>query len=71
MLVTNPATLVEDYDHVWSKDPALNKDVPEFDALYERWLETGDSDALSAICHPGKEPTVFHVTPLAPRPRAA
>jgi hypothetical protein len=64
MLVANPATLVEDYDHIWSKDPALNGEVEDFDELYGRWLETGDAEVLAQILHPGKEPTVFKVRHL-------
>jgi hypothetical protein len=59
MLIANPATLVEDYQHIWSGDPALNREVDDFDDIYQRWLETGDPAELQKILIPGEKPALF------------
>lgn len=59
MIVLTPQTLVEDWVHVYSNDPALNQDVENFAEVYERWTETGTEDDLKSLTREGQRPTYW------------
>lgn len=52
---------VQEYTHVYSDDPALDKDSDSFD--HGRWIESGDAKFLPTKA--GMEPTVFRMRHLS------
>jgi hypothetical protein len=53
--------LTQHYDHVWTSDPAIDKEHANFDA--DEYLKTGDMKF--APLRDGEKPTVFKIAPLS------
>lgn len=50
------------FAHVFSGDPALDRDHREFEKAWKTFLEDGDPKVLP--CREGRRPTVYHCTTL-------
>lgn len=61
MFALSPNTLVEDFAHVYSEDPALNHDAEGFADAFARWTETGAEDELAKITRPGQKPVMWRL----------
>lgn len=57
MITLGTSTLNSDWVHIYSEDPALDRNVESFSEIFERWQETGDDDELKKILLPGQKPT--------------
>lgn len=63
MLVTRKPSAFADFDHIYSKDPAIDIEHEDYD--HEKWLESGFEKFLPL--KPGQEPTVFRLRHLRGR----
>lgn len=61
------ATLARDYEHIYSRDPALDMDSEENRERYRRALETSNGDELPL--RPGQKPARWTLTHLRGKPR--
>jgi hypothetical protein len=61
MQTADPTTLVEDYQHIWSSDAALDQEVDDGGDIYTQWLDTGDASLLEKLIKPGEKPMVFTI----------
>lgn len=59
-------TLSDDYTHIYSKDPAIDQTLPDYDP--EKWGETGEAKYLPV--KPGDEPVRFTLRHLRGRAKA-
>ena len=57
MLIFEPQNLTEDFSHIYSGDPALDKTGEDWQAAYDKAHETGDVKLLPL--KEGEEPSVF------------
>ncbi len=60
-------SLIGNVKHVWSDDPGLNKEHPEFDETWKKFRESvaGDVSVLAPVTKEGAKLTVFELRPLS------
>jgi len=66
LLITRPPSSFAEYDHIYSKDPAVEVESEDYD--FDKWLECGLEKFLPL--KPGQEPSVFRLRHLTAREHA-